>query len=168
MNVSKFNKIPNKENKDSANKSLPLLADNPKQSKQKLKKSVYVQSLKSGNTCKQAASDADAGVTTIWEWKQVDKQFSNNIDSALESRIQVVEDALFNTATGKEGKAKVIAQIFWLKNRGKNWKDKQDITFIAPQIVRQNSFIQAGEAPKIEEEEEEIPKIEAKETEKEK
>lgn len=71
---------------------------------------------------------------------------------ALESRIQVVEDALFLSATGKEGKAKIIAQIFWLKNRGENWKDKQDITFIAPKEVKQNNFIQAGEAPVIEEE----------------
>ena len=125
---------------------------NQKVDKNQKQKQAYLQSLKAGNTRKQASFDADAGVTTIWEWKQKDKQFSNDIESALESRIQVVEDALFNTATGKEGKAKVIAQIFWLKNRGKNWKDKQDVEFIAPTIVKQNTFIQAGEEPKITEE----------------
>ena len=125
---------------------------NQKVDKNKAQKQAYIQSLKNGNTRKQASIDCNAGVTTIWEWKQADKQFNADIESALESRIQVVEDALFNTATGKEGKAKVIAQIFWLKNRGKNWKDKQDIEFKAPIIVKQNTFIQAGKEPKVVEE----------------
>ena len=122
-------------------------------------KESYIQSLKNGTTRTAAEEAAGVSHVTIWEWKQKDKAFANAIESALESRIQVVEDALYQSATGKEGKAKIIAQIFWLKNRGKNWKDKQDIEFTAPKEVKQNTFIQAGEAPKIieEESEEESP-----------
>lgn len=116
------------------------------------KKQAYIQSLKNGSSRVDASEACKAGVTTIWEWKRDDKQFASDIESALEGRIQVVEDALYQSATGKEGKAKIIAQIFWLKNRGKNWKDKQDIEFKAPVIVKQNTFIQAGEAPKVVEE----------------
>lgn len=141
--------------KDNQNNTKDTTLKNEKDSLQDKQKAIYITSLEAGNTRKQASEDADAGVTTIWEWKQKDKEFAKAIETALESRIQVVEDALFKSATGKEGKAKIIAQIFWLKNRGKNWKDKQDITFIAPKIVKQNSFIQAGEEPVVVEEEEE-------------
>lgn len=127
----------------------------PKDTKETLRKKakeVYLLSLKQGSSHKEATEATGYDVTTIWDWRQKDKQFSLDILSALDSRIKVVEDALYATATGKEGKAKVIAQIFWLKNRGKNWKDKQDVTFIAPTIVKQNTFIQAGEEPKVIEE----------------
>ena len=116
-------------------------------------KEAFILSLKRGSTHKEAQEACGVkSYVTIWNWKQKDKEFAKNIESALESRIKIVEDALYQSATGKEGKAKIIAQIFWLKNRGKNWKDKQDITFIAPKEVKQNTFVQAGEEPVIEEE----------------
>ena len=125
---------------------------NPKEAKHKSQKEAYILSLVQGSSHKEATEAAQTNTTTVWEWKQKDPDFAKAITVALESRIKVVEDALYATATGKEGKAKVIAQIFWLKNRGKNWKDKQDIEFKAPVIVKQNTFIQAGEAPKVIEE----------------
>jgi len=119
-------------------------------------KATYIKNLKNGCTRQDSAIAAGVSDVTIWNWKNKDEAFSKAIDTALESRIQVVEDALYKSATeGVNGKNMVIAQIFWLKNRGKNWKDKQDIEFTVPKIVKQNTFIQAGEAPKIEEEEEE-------------
>lgn len=132
--------------------------DDPRETLRKKAKEVYLLSLKNGETHKEATLATGYDNTTIWDWRQKDKQFALDILSALDSRIKVVEDALYATATGKEGKAKVIAQIFWLKNRGKNWKDKQDVTFIAPTIVKINTFIQAGEEPKIIEEKEEESK----------
>jgi len=116
-------------------------------------KKAFIQSIKRGSTHAEAAKAANTVYRTVWDWKQEDKEFAKDIETALESRIKIVEDALYESATGKEGKAKIIAQIFWLKNRGKNWKDKQDITFTAPKEVKQNTFIQAGEEPKIIEEE---------------
>ena len=127
-----------------------------KETIRKKAKEVYLLSLKQGSSHKEATEATGFDVSTIWDWRQADKDFTKAIEIALESRIKVVEDALYATATGKEGKAKVIAQIFWLKNRGKNWKDKQDIEFKAPVIVKQNTFIQAGEAPKVIEEIKEI------------
>jgi len=119
-------------------------------------KRAYCLSLKNGATRQDAAIASGVCDVTIWNWKNKDKIFSQAIDSALESRITVVEDALYQAATtGANGKNMVIAQIFWLKNRGKNWKDKQEMEFIIPKIVKQQTFIQAGEEPKIIEEEEE-------------
>jgi len=135
------------------NKEAPKLTKekNQREISQALQKAAYIQSLKNGNTRKEAAEACNAGVTTIWEWKRDDKKFSADIDAALESRIQVVEDSLYKSATEGKEKRNVIAMIFWLKNRGKNWKDKQDIEFVAPKTVKQTTFIQAGEEPEIEE-----------------
>ena len=122
-------------------------------------KEAFIQSLKNGCTHKDSAEAIGVGTTTIWNWRQDDKAFDKACEAALDSRIKIVEDALYQSATGKEGKAKIIAQIFWLKNRGKNWKDKQDIEFTAPKEVRQNTFIQAGQPPKVIEEEEVIEEV---------
>ena len=125
-------------------------------------KEAYIKSLKNGCTRAEAGEASGASHVTIWNWKNKDPAFSKAIDTALEARIQVVEDALFNAATkGSKGKNMVIAQIFYLKNRGKGqWKDKQEMEFIIPKIVKQNTFIQAGEEPKIIEEEEKEEVIE--------
>jgi len=123
-------------------------------------KSAYLQSLRQGITRKESAEAAGVCSTTVWNWRQRDKDFLIQEEAALNSRIQVVEDALFQAATtGGNSKNMVIAQIFWLKNRGKNWKDKTDVEFVMPKIVKQNYFVQAGEAPIIIEEEEVIEEV---------
>jgi len=124
---------------------------------EKLIKENYVLSLKNGATRQASAIAVGVSDVTIWNWKNQDKEFSKAIDSALESRIQVVEDALYQNAILTTGqKTNVVAQIFWLKNRGKNWKDKGELEITIPKVVKQNTFIQAGEEPKIIEEPEEI------------
>ena len=118
-------------------------------------KEAYLQSIKQGITRKEAAEAAGVCSTTVWNWRKRDDNFVIQEEAALNSRIQVVEDALFTAATtGGNSKNMVIAQIFWLKNRGKNWKDKTDVEFIMPKVVKQQTFIQAGEEPTIIEEEE--------------
>jgi len=117
-------------------------------------KKAYLESLKNGVSRLDSAIYAGVCTTTVWNWRQRDEQFSLDEEAALQERIQVVEDALYQAATsGVGGKTMVIAQIFWLKNRGKNWKDKSDVEFISPKVVKQNTFIQAGGEPKIVEEE---------------
>ena len=124
-------------------------------------KEAYLLSLSLGTTRQEAAEAAGISVTAVWKWRRKDKEF------AQRGRIQVVEDALFKSATGGAGKNNVVAQIFWLKNRGKNWKDKQDIEFSVPKIVKQTAFVQAGKEPVIKEEKvEEIEKIEEKDIDK--
>jgi len=119
-------------------------------------KLAYLQSLSNGVSRLESAQAAGVCTTTVWNWRKRDENFVIQEEAALNSRIQVVEDALYRAATaGVGGKTMVIAQIFWLKNRGKNWKDKSDVEFIVPKVVKQNTFIQAGEEPKIVEEEEE-------------
>jgi len=124
-------------------------------------KKAYLESLKNGVSRLESAEAAGVCTTTVWNWRKRDENFAIQEENALTERIQVVEDALYKAATsGVGGKTMVIAQIFWLKNRGKNWKDKSDVEFIVPKVVKQNTFIQAGEAPKIIEEEiEEIEEV---------
>ena len=154
-------------------------------------KRAYISSLSKGVTRKEAAKAAGVSCYTIWNWAKQDKEFSNEIENALESRIKTVEDALFRLAAGnkriKDGKelkdidgntqmtqGNVIAQIFYLKNRGKDkWKDKQELEVKVPDTIRIKHFIQAGKEPVIKEEEElpmkekevlEEPRDEPKET----
>jgi len=124
-------------------------------------KQAYLKSLSSGSTRLESAEAAGVCTTTVWNWRKRDENFAIQEEACLNSRIQVVEDALYTAATtGGNSKNMVIAQIFWLKNRGKNWKDKSDVEFIVPKVVKQNTFIQAGGDPKIIEEEiEEIEEV---------
>jgi len=133
-----------------------------------LQKEAYIQSLKNGCTKKEAAEACKACTTTIWNWVQKDKKFKSDIEEALDARIAVVEDALYNLATGKDAgvnkegkkiiaKGQVIAQIFWLKNKSHGkYRDKQEVEFTVPKVVKQNTFVQAGEEPVIKEEEVEV------------
>lgn len=128
-------------------------------------KSAYISSLGNGTTRLKAAEAAGVSCFTIWNWAKQDEKFSAEIENALESRITIVEDALLKNAQGygeyknSEGKilfdrGNVIAQIFYLKNRGKGkWRDKQEIDIKVPDTIRIKAFIQAGEEPVIKEEE---------------
>lgn len=56
---------------------------------------------------------------TFWYWRQDNPRLDDVVEKIRTSRVQMVEDALFKTAL--EGN--VAAQCFFLKNRGKNWRD---------------------------------------------
>lgn len=148
---------------------------NTKEIKEKLTKKIkeaYILSLKAGTTRCEASRSAGVDVSTIWKWAKNDKEFAKDIEVALESRIKTVEDALYRLAAGhkriKDGKelkdsdgnvqmtqGNVVAQIFYLKNRGKEeWKDKQEIDVKVPDTIRIKHFIQAGKEPVIKDEEE--------------
>ncbi|GAI65659.1 unnamed protein product [marine sediment metagenome] len=115
-------------------------------------KKAYIQSLKNGTTRVEAREAADVAEGTIWNWRKKDEEFAKAEKEALESRIEIVEDALYSEAKGA-GRGSIIAKIFWLKNRGKGrWRDKYEHEIKMPKIVNQQIFIQAGEEPVIEEE----------------
>ena len=145
------------------------LKTNTKEIKENLTKKIkeaYILSLKAGTTRAKAAEAANVDVSTIWQWAKDDEQFAKDIEIALESRINVVVDALYSNAIGRgeytnsEGKkivdrGNVIAQIFWTKNRGKGkWRDKQEVDLKVPDTINIKHFIQAGKEPVIKEEEE--------------
>ena len=73
------------------------------------------------NACKSSGVDP----STLWGWRQRSKRVENYINTLLDGRVQLVEDALYKTAL--EGNT--TAQIFFLTNRNKlRWqhKDRQD------------------------------------------
>jgi len=67
------------------------------------------------NACKAA------GVTyyALWSWRNKRPIIDRYMDKVLTQRTQLVEDALYKGALS----GNTTAQIFYLKNRGKNWKD---------------------------------------------
>lgn len=83
----------------------------------------FLKSLEGGVSVLKASKAAGIDYSTIWRWRRDDKKFSDKVLTILDSRIMIVEDALFlNAAKGNLG-----AQIFWLKNRSQGrWKDKTE------------------------------------------
>lgn len=81
----------------------------------------FLKSLEGGVSVLKASKAADIDYKTIWRWRKDSKEFNNEVTAILDSRIMIVEDALFLSAV----KGNLGAQIFWLKNRAKDrWKDK--------------------------------------------
>jgi len=90
-------------------------------SRKKRQKEAFLKSLKAGTSITKASEAAGIDYSTIWLWRKKSKAFNNQVNAILDSRTQIVEDALYTNALKKN----VVAQIFWLKNRGKGrWKDK--------------------------------------------
>lgn len=81
----------------------------------------FLKSLEGGVSVLKASKAADIDYKTIWRWRKDDEEFNITVMSILDSRIMIVEDALFlNAAKGNLG-----AQVFYLKNRARDrWKDK--------------------------------------------
>lgn len=81
----------------------------------------FLKSLEGGVSVLKASKAADIDYKTIWRWRKDDEEFDNKVTAILDSRIMIVEDALFlNAAKGNLG-----AQVFYLKNRAqKRWKDR--------------------------------------------
>src|SRR3989304_852539 len=89
---------------------------------------TIVSSLSKGSSLVKACKGADVDVSTFWRWRQASKELESKVETILESRIQIVEDALFANAA----KGNVTAQIFFLQNRAPNrWQDKRNIDFKA-------------------------------------
>lgn len=86
-------------------------------------KEAFLESLKKGAAINEACEMANVARVTIWRWRKSSKEFNEEVLEILDSRTQTVEDALYMNAI----KGNVVAQIFWLKNRGQErWKDKQE------------------------------------------
>ncbi len=91
-------------------------------------KETVLKSLENGVTMTKSCIAAGTNKVTIWRWRKEDQEFDDAILSILDSRVQVVEDALFVNATSNTKAGDTTAQIFFLKNRSKGrWKDKQEI-----------------------------------------
>jgi len=87
------------------------------------KRKAILESLKAGSSISQACKAAQVDRTTVWLWRKKSKKFNNKVLAILDSRTQVVEDALYKNALN----GNIVAQIFWLKNRAPDrWKDKYD------------------------------------------
>ena len=90
-----------------------------RQKEEKIK--TILESLEKGVSIVKACKTAGTTTVTFWRWRKKSKKLDDKVLAIFDSRTQTVEDALFmNTLKGN-----VVAQIFWLKNRGKGrWKDK--------------------------------------------
>ncbi len=91
------------------------------------KTSIVLRNLMAGNAMSKACSEANVGMTTFYRWRQKSNRLNNLVINILESRIQMVEDSLFNTAM----RGNFAAIRFFLLNRGMGrWKDDPQFQII--------------------------------------
>lgn len=91
--------------------------------KEKLK--IVLKALKKGNPIYRACQMAGMDVITLWRWRKAIPKLDERIKQFYDSRIALVEDALYKAAL--EGN--ITAQIFFLKNRSPDrWRDN-DFSF---------------------------------------
>ena len=83
-------------------------------------KKAIIENLEDGNTISTSCSNVDVSRNTFYRWLKEDPNFKQEVEIAQESRIKMVEDALYKSAI--EGDH--TAQIFFLCNRAKDkWQD---------------------------------------------
>jgi len=81
---------------------------------------AILSSLAQGATFDAACEGAEIDRATFWRWRKDDEKLEAEVQSILESRISIVEDALYQKAKGGHP----TSMIFFLKNRApKRWRD---------------------------------------------
>jgi len=79
-------------------------------------------SLKKGASILEACRAADIHYTNFWHWRQENERLELVVRAIIDSRIQMVEDALFSSAV----KGNTTSMIFFLTNRSpERWSDRR-------------------------------------------
>lgn len=88
---------------------------------------VIVANLIEGTTIMAACEAADLGATkTFYEWLRDHPKFKKAVDAAKESRMTVMEDAVYKT--GVQGN--VTAQFGWLKKHSEHWRKALCMSYV--------------------------------------
>ena len=89
----------------------------------KASKEIVIKNLLACQSVTDSCKNADISRETFYQWCK-DTKFNDRVNAALDSRVKVVEDALFKNALN----GNVVAQIFFLCNRSKNrWENVNKI-----------------------------------------
>lgn len=98
-------------------------------------KKAFIELLGNGHTITFAAKQCGVSRTTIYFHRQADEEFDKAIRVALDSRCQVVEDALYRRAVDGH----VTAMIFWLCNReAARWRNVNQVSINQETHVHNN------------------------------
>lgn len=83
---------------------------------------AVLRGIASGNTISLACEKAGISATTFWLWRKKFPRIATLTDGLITSRIQTVEDSLFESCLG----GNVTAMIFFLTNRcPERWADRR-------------------------------------------
>ena len=90
---------------------------------------AILESLKNGGSIVAACKGAGVDPSNFWRWRKADSVLDQESREAIQSRIMIVEDALYKRALGTPTvPGNTMAQMFFLMNRDPdNWKDKRAI-----------------------------------------
>lgn len=98
---------------------------------------MILQSLRKGSTFVGACDGAGIDVATFWRWRKKSKRLDDLAHAIVESRVQIVEDALYKSAVFE---GSVPAQMFFLTRRASDrWPDQK---LIVNNVI--NNMMKAG------------------------
>ena len=81
-----------------------------------------LRSLRKGQSIVQACKNSDVGTCTFWKWRKAEPRIAALCEAIMESRIQMVEDALFTACLERN----MTGIIFFLTNRHhEKWQDRR-------------------------------------------
>ena len=95
---------------------------------------AILQSLKKGSSIWDSCKSANIDPSTFWLWRKNNPRLDRLVEVVYESRIQIVEDALFkNCLSGN-----FPAQAYFLNNRTGKWKSNELI-----KVTQQTNVVQS-------------------------
>jgi hypothetical protein len=95
-----------------------------RKSKKQITIDAIIESVQNGCSIVKACNAAGITAMSFWRWRQKDEKLAERYNEAINARILVAEDALYNNVL--EGN--VTAQIFWLTNRvSDRWQDRRNV-----------------------------------------
>jgi len=107
---------------------------------------AILESLKRGAGIKTACDAAGIDPSTFWKWRKKNKKLNEEVEAIINSRVQMVEDALWRKAL--EGD--VTAMIFILTNRApERWQDRRALV---KNIINNKIATNAGDNGKVDKE----------------
>jgi hypothetical protein len=108
------------------------------------KAAFILESLRNGESIIKSCKAAGIHPSTFWEWRKADPELNQATEAAIDSRVMVVEDALYTECI--KGNSTLI--MFFLMNRASGtWKDKraQPNVGVGVRVEAPNGRIESGD-----------------------
>ena len=96
--------------------------------KQKKQKELFVEQLKRTPIIQLVCEKLEIGRTTFYRWRNKDKKFFIECDTALEEGCALINDLAESTIISGMKNGNITACMYWLNHRHSTYKNKLEVT----------------------------------------
>jgi len=100
---------------------------------------AVIKSIQQGSPISSACTAAGINTATFWRWRVKNEKLDRLVNKIVDNRVQIVEDAVFNSAVTGDGRQ----QRYFLNNRSRDrWKNDSAIinNNVVTTVVQQNRY----------------------------